>query len=509
MKRLLTGGLVLALISLLVSGCASPITQPTSRPTPLDSSAISAELKPFYEQTVDWQECAERTFCAEIVVPMNWANPTGDTILIATAYRQADNPKPLGSLLFNPGGPGSSGYDWMADSIDYIGTPELRANFNIVGFDPRGVQNSTPKIKCLSGSYMDEFLYGDSQTLIGSPADIAETRATMKDFIASCQANTGKLLEFVDTVSAAKDLDVIRALMGDKKLNYLGFSYGTLLGATYAALYPKQVGRMVLDGAIDPTAPDSESSLKQLVGFENALRAFLVDCLKSADCPFSGSVETSLRAVQGFLYTLETKPLPTDGDRELGIWGAVTGMIQPLYSETLWPELSNAFDEAANGDGTGFLELADAYNERAEDGTYQSNATEANIAISCLDSRSPADKKSLDAENKKVLAASPTLGRYWLDGALGCEQWPYPVAKRPESYAAKGSATILVIGTTGDPATPYSQAVSLAHQVLDNARLLTYQGEGHTAYGRSNSCVEKTVDDYLIRDVLSTKDVRC
>jgi pimeloyl-ACP methyl ester carboxylesterase len=508
LKRILARGLTLALLGTLLAAC-TPQVESVDLPKPLVPVDLASELKPFYEQKVDWRPCAKRTFCADIIVPMDWANPAGETISIATAYRRAENAKPIGSLLFNPGGPGSSGYDWMADSIDYIGTPELRANYNIVGFDPRGVQNSAPAIKCLSSSEMDQFLYGDSEELIGSPADIAETRATMKDFIAKCKINTGPLLQYVDTVSAAKDLDIIRALMGDKKLNYLGFSYGTYLGATYAALYPTKVGRMVLDGAIDPTAPDSEGRLKQLVGFESALKAFLADCLKSRDCPFSGPVEKALRAVQGFLYTLETDPLPTDGDRKLTIWAAISGLIQPLYSEDLWPELSNAFTEAGNGEGTAFLALADAYNERADDGTYQSNATEANIAISCLDSRSPSDKKSMAAENKRIMAASPILGRYWLDGALGCEQWPYPVAKHPKSYAANGSGPILVIGTTGDPATPYSQAVSLARDVLENGHLLTYRGEGHTAYGRSNQCVENAVDNYLIKGKILAEDQIC
>ncbi len=505
MKRVLAGGLVLTLVGALLTAC----TPALDTPKPLSSQQVAGDLKSFYEQKVEWRECATQTLCGDVIVPMDWSNPSGETISIATAYRRADNPKTLGSLLFNPGGPGSSGYDWMADSIDYIGTPELRANYNIVGFDPRGVQNSSPAIKCLSASEMDQFLYGDSDELIGSPADIAETRATLKDFIANCQKNTGPLLQFVDTVSAAKDMDIIRSLLGDQKLNYLGFSYGTYLGTTYAALYPTRVGRMVLDGAIDPTAPDAEGRLKQLVGFENSLKAFLADCLKSRDCPFDGSVEKAMRAVQGFLYSLETDPLPTDGDRKLTIWAAIAGLIQPLYSEDLWPDLNAAFTQAGDGDGTGFLELADAYNERAEDGTYQSNATEANISISCLDNRSPSDKKSMAAENKKVLAASPTLGRYWIDGALGCEQWPYPVAKRPLSYAASGSAPILVIGTTGDPATPYSQSVSLANEVLENGHLLTYRGEGHTAYGRSNKCVETTVDDYLIRGRVPTKGLIC
>jgi hypothetical protein len=233
-------------------------------------------------------------------------------------------------------------------------------------------------------------------------------------------------------------------------------------------------------------------------------------CLKSSDCPFQAPVDNAMKSLSGFLKSLETTPMKTSlDDRKLTASAALTGLIYPLYDESAWPTLVTAFEDVLKGDGAQLLDFADGYNERTPEGKYLSNSTEVNIAVNCLDSRSPADSKSLAKQNAKVLKASPTLGRYWQDGALGCADWPYPVAKRPENLSAKGSDQILVVGTTGDPATPYSQAVNLAHQVLSNARLLTYVGEGHTAYGRSNSCVEKAVDDYLLRNVVKTEDIRC
>jgi pimeloyl-ACP methyl ester carboxylesterase len=399
--------------------------------------------------------------------------------------------------------------DWITDSIDQLATKDLRANFNIVGFDPRGVGQSEPIVKCLSAKDTDHFLYGDAGFELGSAEDITDTRDRVKKFTEACVANTGTNLKFIDTVSAAKDLDVIRAVFGDKEINYLGFSYGTQLGATYAALFTQRVGRMVLDGAIDPTVSDEEQNILQLKGFDLALTNYLASCVESQDCPFSGTVDSAKAEITKLLLAIERKALPTDSDRELTIWGAITGIIMPLYSSSWWPALNQGFEEAMNGDGTTMLALADTYNNRNEDGTYATNLMEANIAISCLDSRQPADDASVAIQNKKVLAASSTLGRYWQFGGLTCEQWPYPVVAHPASYASNGSKPIIVVGTTGDPATPYSQAVSLANEVLDNARLITFNGEGHTAYGQESACVNEAVDAYFIKNVVPDEDPNC
>lgn len=509
------GGLiaVLTAAALSLGACATPAPEvslaPIVKPTAKSDSAIDPALKAFYSQKVDWKDCGKRLLCGKVLVPTNWSDPAHGSLSIAVAYRAADIAKPLGSVIFNPGGPGASGYDWIINSVDYLGTKTLRSNFNIVGFDPRGVGLSEPKVQCFEAKKTDELLYGDNGFPLGSPQDLKSSRQMFSAFADACVKNTGPNMAFIDTVSAAKDLDILRAVMGESKLDYLGFSYGSLLGETYAALFPKKISHMVIDGVIDPTVSDSQQSVLQIKGFDLALRNYLADCLSSSDCPFKGTVPQALNRIRTFLRTLETKPLPTKDGRELNAWVANTGLIMPLYSQDYWPQLSQAFAEAFDGDGTTFMGLADTYNDRDSSGKYTTNLMEANIAISCLDSRQPADSSSMAKQNSRMLAASPTLGRYWQFGALTCENWPYPIAKHPASYSAKGSAPILVVGTTGDPATPYGQAVSVATKVLSNGHLVTFNGEGHTAYGRSNECVSSAVDNYFIKSIVPSSDPGC
>ena len=314
----------------------------------------------------------------------------------------------------------------------------------------------------------------------------------------------------MDTISAAKDLDVLRAVMGDAKLNYLGYSYGTLLGATYASLFPNKVGKMVLDGAIDPTVSNDDQSIIQLKGFDNAFNDYLDDCLKQTNCPFTGTLAQARAKVSSFLKSLETSTIPsTDNNREVNVWGANSGIDMALYSNSYWPVLSQAFTQAFKGDGTLLLRLADLYNDRNSDGTYNSNETEAFMSIGCLDGASSSKMSDMIAQNKRVLAASSVFGRYWQWGGLACSYWKYKAVKPLASYAAKGSPTIVVVGTTGDPATPYSQAVSLAHKVLSNGFLVTWKGEGHTAYGRSNSCVNDAIDGFFIDGALPKSEPTC
>jgi pimeloyl-ACP methyl ester carboxylesterase len=499
--------------ALSLTACTAPSAEanlaPITTPTAKVDATIAPALRPFYSQKVSWTNCGKRILCGKVSVPTNWNAPTKGSISLAVAYRAADIAKPLGSVIFNPGGPGASGYDWIINSVDYLGTANLRANFNLVGFDPRGVGRSEPKVKCLDSKKTDNLLYGDNGYPLGSPQDLKSSRATLKEFAASCVKNTGPKLAFVDTVSAAKDLDILRAIMGSAKLDYLGFSYGSLLGETYAALFPTKIEHMVIDGVIDPTVTDAQQSVLQLKGFDLALRNYLADCLSSSDCPFQGTVEQALTKIRTFLRALETHSLPTKDGRELNAWVANTGLIMPLYSQDYWPQLSQAFAEAFDGDGTTFMALADTYNDRDANGKYLTNLMEANIAISCVDSRQPSDSASMAKQNSRMLAASPTLGRYWQFGALTCENWPYPIAKHPTDYSAKGSKPILVIGTTGDPATPYGQAVSVATKVLRNGHLVTFNGEGHTAYGRSNECVSSAVDNYFIKSLVPTSDPDC
>jgi pimeloyl-ACP methyl ester carboxylesterase len=496
-------------VALVLSGCVSAADPVTPNPiTPLASPG-PAGFESYYKQLVEFEPCGERLFCADIEVPMNWDDGASQPIVIATVYRAANNKNSSGFILFNPGGPGASGYDWVKESSQFLGTKKLRDNFNILGFDPRGVGRSSA-VKCLEDREYDEFLYGVTGYELGSEKDIAAARTALQEFGQKCLDNTGDLLGHVDTVSAAKDMDLIRAVIGQQKLNFLGYSYGSLLGTTYATLFPDRVGQFVLDGAIDPTVSDDQQTIIQIEAFEKALIAFLENCAQFSDCPFSGLVEKDLISIQQFFLSLEQKPLSTSSGRELTIWAAITGLIMPLYSESYWEYLSTAFDQALNdGQGDFFLALADQYNNRGSDGKYRTNLIAANFAINCLDSRASTNSFTMKRQNNALLAAAPTLGRYWQFGALRCENWPFDVKQSPTSYSAEGSPTILVIGTTGDPATPYSQAQALAGEILSDAFLLTYNGEGHTIYGQQVSCVDNVVDKFFLTGELPAKDPSC
>lgn len=497
----------IALFTVLVGGCAT--VAPTNS---AQSEDVSAALKPFYSQAISWKACKTGAAkCATIKVPLDWSKPTSGSINLALNYLPTTGSGDLGWIIENPGGPGGSGIDFVGGAGEQVGSASLRKHYNVVGFDPRGVGASAP-IKCLSPKATDEFLYGTTPGAIGSATEIAASRKIMKTYIAACVKNSGKIFGHVGTVEAARDMDVIRAVLGQSKLNYLGFSYGTFLGTTYAALYPQRVGRFVLDGAMDPSVSDEDQSANQLKAFDQALKSYLKNCLEvtKSDCPFTGSVEDGMAKITAFFKKLETTTIKTTlSGRKLTLSGGITGLIMTLYSNDYWKYTSMAFKDAFAGDGTWFLQLADFYNDRSDDGSYASNMLEANMAVSCLDGRSNPSAAAMKAQNARLIKLSPFFGRYWQNGALGCEQWPYPIAAHPKSYAATGSGPIIVVGTTGDPATPYWQAQNLADKILADGHLITFNGEGHTAYGRSNECVVTAVDNFLIKGTVPAKDPNC
>ena len=474
----------------------------------LSGCTTAAKPEDLFSQTPSWTLCENNVFqCATVTVPVDWDKPDGETFQLALIRKFTNNA--IGSLVLNPGGPGASGVDFLANNWEDIGTSDLRNAYTFVSFDPRGVSRSA-KVTCLDSKGTDELLYGSNDAKIGSEKELKLLREDLKEFIDACEKNTGPVLGELDTVSAAKDLDVIRGALGESKLDYLGFSYGTFLGTTYASLFPEKVGRFVLDGAVDPRVSDSQQSINQLAGFDLALNNYLADCVKNdVDCPFRGGLASAKAEVKKFLLSMETKSMKTTSDRKLTLSSATTGLILALYSDTYWPYLTQAFSEAFEGDGSMFIRLADVYNDRQEDGSYSGNSLEANIAINCLDSRASAKPADMAKQNERLLAVSPILGRYWQNGALTCENWPYPVAEKPKSYSAAGAPTILVIGTTGDPATPFQQSVDLAHEVLKDGFLITFKGEGHTAYGRSNQCVSSAVDGFLIEGKVPSKEPVC
>lgn len=514
------GTLLFAALALLVPGCTSDgstaaagaSTKPVPVLEPLPRS-VPAALSPYYGQKLGWRDCVGPGFqCAAMRVPLDYAKPGAGDVRLAVARRKATGPgERIGSLLVNPGGPGGSAVEYLK-SYAALGYPQaVRARYDMVAVDPRGVAGSEP-VECLTGPGMDAYAQTDP-----TPDDTKETGelvASYRRFAEGCDARSARLLGHVSTVEAARDMDVLRALLGDRKLTYVGASYGTFLGATYAGLFPGRVGRLVLDGAMDPSLPARRLNEDQTAGFETAFRSFAADCVRRAGCPLGGRGTAPARAgenLAAFFRRLDEKPLPAgdpDG-RKLGESLATVGVIAAMYDEGTWPELRQALTEAVDdGDGAGLLALSDSYYERDPDGRY-SNLMSANAAVNCLDlppafSSPEQVEKALPAFEK----ASPVFGRGLVWATLNCAYWPVRATGAPHRIEAKGADPIVVVGTTRDPATPYRWARSLASQ-LSSGRLLTYEGDGHTAYGRGSDCIDSAINTYLLRGTPPAEGKRC
>lgn len=499
---------IVAAVSLVLSGCFLASGRPEPRQSTPTGEKVAAELQEYYEQELEWEAC-ERVFdCADAEVPLDWDDPEGASIEIALVRYPATG-EPMGSLLVNPGGPGGSGTEQVITGIDYATSERLREHYDIVGFDPRGVGRSSA-IDCYDDpDELTEFIYELSPHERGSEAWLDDLEQSQAEFGQACLEHSGELLGHVDTVSAARDMDVLRAALGDPKLNYLGYSYGTLLGATYADLYAEKTGHLVLDGAIDPQTTDFDVTAAQAQGFESALRAYLADCLTTEECPFEGgTVDEGMAEFSRIFERLEASPLRAEDGRMLGADAMFTAVILPLYSPDTWSYLSQLVTDVKSGSAELAFSLADAYYSRNDDGTFSDNSTEAFIAINCLDYESTSTRETLQAEAAQLAALAPVFGPLMSYGGTSCDGWPFEPTRDRQAIAAEGSAPILVIGTTNDPATPYHWSVALAEQ-LENGRLVTYDGEGHTAYNKSNRCVNDAVDDFFIDDVVPSADPQC
>lgn len=516
MKTRRTTAFLAALASLAVvaSGCGvatraqdadgpGSALDPSTGPTRGAAGPIPAGLEEFYQQTVDWERCGSGSQCATITVPLDYSDPTGETIeLRARKVPARDRAGRIGTLFINPGGPGGSGVDYAAAAGFVLGAPLLR-KFDVIGWDPRGVGQSTP-VRCLDTAQMDAFIAAD-----GSPDDEAEVNTldkVSKELADGCEQRSGVLLPHVSTKDAARDLDVLRGIVGDSELYYLGKSYGTYLGATYAELFPKNVGRLVLDGAVDPAESSDKVNMAQAKGFDTALDAFAEDCAQRS-CGLGSSKAEVLAKVDKVLNETDANPLSGDGRRSVTQGVAVLGVIYPLYVKDYWPRLEQAVADAVNGDGARLLALADEYTGR-EPGGYKDNSGEVIYAVNCLDHpdiTSVADAKSKEAAFK---AASPRFGSYLLWGSLPCANWPVKPQNTQHAIKAAGAKPIVVVGTTRDPATPYAWAVALAGQ-LDSGVLITRDGDGHTGYHEGNECVDDAVETYFLKGTPPTADLKC
>lgn len=496
---------IAGVVALALSACL-PSTGPIP-PSTGTGERVEAALEPYYGQTLEWEWCGAMQ-CTTATAPMRWDAPdTATDIELALVRQPATGGDPLGTLFVNPGGPGASGVDFIAGSVDYAVADALQQRYDIVGFDPRGVGASSA-VDCGPSEVLDDYLYTVPDATYGSDEWIAAIGAAAREFGASCLEHSGELLANVDTASAARDLDMLRSVLGDERLNYLGYSYGTLLGAVYADLFPQRTGRLVLDGAIDPAASDVDQSLAQAQGFERAFDAYAQWCLEQAECPFTGSVADARDDVADLLAAVAASPLRAADGREVGSATMFTAIIVPLYNRVAWPQLNELFAASLRADPSAALATADQYNNRGADGEYSSNIMKAFTGIFCLDERSDASLATVRAEEDRIVDAAPLFGQSMAYGAVTCSQWPVPAVRDREPIVAAGSADILVIGTTRDPATPYEWAQTLAG-TLERGHLITYDGDGHTAYNKGSACVDDAVEAFLIEGTVPSSDPRC
>lgn len=469
-------------------------------------AAVPASLTSYYRQKLAWRSCDTDFECATMRVPLDYAHPdAADDLTLAVSRKKATGPgERIGSLLVNPGGPGGSAIDYLHAAAVAYPAP-MRARFDMVAVDPRGVARSEP-VRCLTDAQMDAFSEVDT-----TPDDSAEIDAVARadrSFGAGCEQHSGKILGHIGTIDSAHDMDVLRALLGDPKLNYVGKSYGTFLGATYAGLFPTRVGRMVLDGAMDPSLGALRMGETQAGGFETAFQAFAEDCVRQGDCPLGTSTSAAGTYIDHFLKGLDQHPLATGQSRRLSESLGTTGLMEAMYSKALWPVLRQALTAANRGDGAQLLALSDQYYERSADGSY-SNLMAANAAVNCLDLPAATDSPAqVEAALPAFRKASPHFGDDFAWMSLSCAGWPVKATGRPERIPAKGAAPILVVGTTRDPATPYAWAESLAHQ-LGSGILLTHEGDGHTVYANGDDCVDTAVNDYLLQGRTPPVGKRC
>ncbi|GAA4580049.1 alpha/beta hydrolase [Planotetraspora phitsanulokensis] len=508
-NRILAAGTAALLTAALLGACSTSQEAPAKTGNDARTAPTPA-LQSFYSQTPDWADCGEGFECAKVKVPLDYAKPSGEQIEIS-AIRLPASGERMGSLFINPGGPGASGIEYTR-AAPFLFTDDLRARFDIVGFDPRGVGESAP-VRCMSSQELDSYVGLDGSP--DTPGEIAAQEKGSKSFADACQAKSGSLLPFVGTANAARDMDVLRGVVGDTGLTYLGKSYGTYLGALYADLFPKRVRALVLDGAVDPAVSSFSANKVQAQGFEVALKAFTEDCLRANGCPFtSRTVDGAMAEVAGLLQKADERPLRNDlGDgRVIGEAWTVLGIVTPLYDHQQWPRLRAALGQAFKGNGSDLLRMADVLVDRGPNGVY-SNQTESNMAINCVDHPYPKGTATYEKAAVDAAKAAPHFGSFVMWGSFPCSFWPVKAAGADgadsvKPLKAEGAPPILVVGTVRDPATPYEWAKGLASE-LSSGVLLGYDGDGHTAYRTGSACVDKAVDDYLISLQVPKKGMVC
>jgi pimeloyl-ACP methyl ester carboxylesterase len=489
---------VAATLALTVSACGNSSSSSDTSVNPLNTSTD------FIINSIEWTPCDGNTNseveCGNIEVPFDYADPDqGSFVLFVKKHSAASPTDRIGSMMVNPGGPGFGGSS-LADDAEYYFSQDLIDRFDIIAWDPRGTGESTPAVNCVDT--FDEYFGLDS------PPETPEEKQALIDasqaFNDKCAENSGTILPYISTQASAQDINSLRLALGEEKVSYFGFSYGSELGTTWATMFPETVRAIVVDGAVDPNATSTQEGMNQAKGFEGQLSTFLKQCSERTTCEFHNGGKAE-EAFDQLVLGIDATPLEVSKDRTPVTQGVLfTAVAQAMYSDYYWPQLSEALSAAQSGDGTGILQLYDDYYQRKEDGTY-GNELEAFLAISCLDDPGASSVEDVDSHIEDFIAAAPRLGGNFAYG-YSCALWPVKQAAKV-TITGKGAGPIVVVGTTGDAATPLSSTRKMA-QGLEQGILIVVDANQHTGYG-ANSCVVKAVDDYLIKLTVPANETTC
>lgn len=492
-------------------GAAALLLLPTASCSAPDAGAPTAQ-KNQPTAPIEWGTCDQSgdlpkgAQCGSIAVPVDYSKPDGAVAQIALIRFPAAGQR-IGSLVMNPGGPGESGVDGAATALESL-PAGVHERFDLVGFDPRGIGASTPALRCNTDAENDA--ERTDPYVDFSPAGIAHIEDTEKQYVQRCVDKMGtEFLANVGTVNVAQDLDRIRAALGDDKLTYLGYGYGTLIGSAYAEAFPDRVRAMILDGAIDPTADPMESEVEQSASFQQAFNDYAADCATKPDCPLGTDPAKAVGVYRSLVDPLVAKPALTKDPRGLGYQDAAAGTVQALYSPSTWKDLTEGLRELTGGQGDSLLALADSYMERDENGHY-SNSTDAFTAIHCVDGPPVTDRAKVAEQDRRERDAAPFMSYGEFTGGAPlwvCAFWPVPPTSAPHRPSVTGLPPVLVVSTTGDPATPYQAGVDLAKDL--GGSLLTFDGTQHTVVFQGAACVDGYAEKYLIDLTLPPPDAKC
>jgi pimeloyl-ACP methyl ester carboxylesterase len=489
---------IAATLALTVAACGNSSSSSDTSVNPLSTTTD------FIVNPIEWKPCDGSTSteveCGNIEVPFDYADPEqGSFVLFVKRHNAASPADRIGSMMVNPGGPGFGGSS-LADDAQYYFSQDLIDRFDIIAWDPRGTGESTPAVDCVDT--FDEYFGLDS------PPETPEEKQALIDasqaFNDKCAENSGTILPYISTMASAQDINSLRLALGEEKVSFFGFSYGSELGTTWATMFPETVRAIVVDGAVDPNASSVQEGMNQAKGFEGQLATFLKQCSEKTTCAFHNGGKAEA-AFDQLVLDIDVTPLEVSKDRTPVTQGVLfTAVAQAMYSDYYWPQLSEALSAAQGGDGKGILQLYDDYYQRKEDGTY-GNELEAFLAISCLDDPGATSTDEVDSHIEDFIAAAPRLGGNFAYG-YSCALWPVKQADKV-NITGKGAGPIVVVGTTGDPATPLDSTRKMALG-LEQGILIVVEANQHTGYG-ANNCVVKAVDDYLIKLIVPANETTC